>query len=223
MLLLLVAVLIGSSRGGSLYQLFAGSSDEEDEEVLAASSIDQQTGDAGPPKEYIEGVRANFWNNVTRKQFTTGAFRKKRPSVAGHMLRDVSFRFFQQESFPGVYREEFAAIFTGYLLPPRSGVYKIDVEGDDLATLFLGSDRCLNKATQHPSCAISLIANKRIAFELRYFQDVGPAMAVLSWECMPHFHRMIVPPSAFRALKVDPQALEDAAVAAAEGERKAEL
>ena len=60
-------------------------------------------------------------------------------------LPKIDFVLYEWQSFPNVYKDHFAAVFTGYITPEHTGDYKFDTVVDDLVTVTLGGSTCINK------------------------------------------------------------------------------
>jgi beta-glucosidase len=83
--------------------------------------------------------------------------------------------------------DDFSARWTGVLVPPSSGRYRISVAGDDGFRLDLDGKRVIDQWSTAPraraeSVSVELVGGQSYAIRLEYFDDLRDAEIRLGWE-----------------------------------------
>jgi beta-glucosidase len=83
--------------------------------------------------------------------------------------------------------DNFSARWTGVLVPPTNGRYKITVAADDAFRLDIDGKRVLDQWTSSPraraeSVALDLVGGREYPIKLEYFEDVRDSEIRLGWE-----------------------------------------
>ncbi len=83
--------------------------------------------------------------------------------------------------------DKFSARWTGELIPPKTGAYKIGVVTDDGVRFYFDGklvvDEWHDRAAQQNTITVHLESNRRHKIQMDYFEDMGDAVAKLVWNC----------------------------------------
>ncbi|MFZ1977619.1 MAG: glycoside hydrolase family 3 C-terminal domain-containing protein, partial [Bacteroidota bacterium] len=97
----------------------------------------------------------------------------------------IDFDWGSKSPKEGFSREHFSVRWTGFLQVQKSGIYDLDFLSDDGVRLYLDDSLIINNWTQHPptdnSYSANLEAGKKYKLKIEYYQDLGGAVAKLSW------------------------------------------
>ncbi len=99
--------------------------------------------------------------------------------------KTVAFDFLSPQT-AGIGSTNFSVRWTGFLTPPKSGVYSIGVSGDDGYRLWLDGKLLVEDWSNHAATTktvdLPLQKGHKYAIKLEYFQGSGGAVAKLVWQ-----------------------------------------
>lgn len=110
----------------------------------------------------------------------------------------VSFNFGRGSPFPTIGANSFSVRWTGELLAPVTGSYRLSTTSDDGVRLWVNGQQLVNNWTNHSATTntgtIALTAGQRYAIKLEYFEQSGDAQIQLAWT-VPGGARTVIPQS----------------------------
>ena len=84
---------------------------------------------------------------------------------------------------------DFSIRWTGKLVPPVTGTYKLRLEGDDGIRFYLDNklliDQWVDRGETADIVTVSLHANKPVNIRIEYYENVGVSLARLKWDLVP--------------------------------------
>ncbi|MGA1531048.1 MAG: PA14 domain-containing protein [Kiritimatiellia bacterium] len=87
----------------------------------------------------------------------------------------------------GIKPDLFSIIWTGRIVPPRSGIYTLYLSSDDGARLWIDGDVVLDQYHEHPVATYEvkkrLLANKSYQIKYAFSEVRGQAVSKLEWSC----------------------------------------
>jgi beta-glucosidase len=99
--------------------------------------------------------------------------------------RQVQFDWDASAPAPGIPRNNFSVRWTGTLIPPVTGRYRLSVSADDGCRLFVDDriviDHWVDGAVSTQSAMVDLTAGRAVPIRLEYYQAGGDAAVRLSW------------------------------------------
>jgi hypothetical protein len=99
----------------------------------------------------------------------------------------VTFEWNGGEAAPGVAAKSFSVRWTGQVQPKYSDAWTFYTKSDDGVRLWVDGKRLIDNWTDHAptvdSGTIDLKAGQRYEIRMDYYQDGGPACAILMWSC----------------------------------------
>jgi PA14 domain len=100
----------------------------------------------------------------------------------------------------GIPTDHFSVCWTGQLLAPYSETYVLTTTSDDGLQLSIDGRLVISNWTDHAStndsCTITLVAGKRYAIKMKYYENGGQAVAKLAWSS-PSIPFQIIPVTQF--------------------------
>jgi uncharacterized delta-60 repeat protein len=112
---------------------------------------------------------------------------------------NVNFNWGSGSPLPSIAPDTFSARFEGFLQVPESGEYTLYTRADDGVRLWLDDRILINDWQRHPaterSVTLQLLAGRKYALKLEYFEAYGSASVALSWSSAT-IAKQIVPGSA---------------------------
>ena len=140
------------------------------------------------------GLRGSYWSNVTAAAFTTPGF-----SIPPSLVRTdsvVNFNFGNNSPDPKISSNTFTARWTGAVQPQFNESYTFYTTADDGVRLWINGqlliDGWVNQAPTEWSGSINLVAQQRYNIQMDYYEDMGGAVATLSWGS-PSTAKVIIP------------------------------
>ncbi|PSR54641.1 hypothetical protein AHMF7605_14555 [Adhaeribacter arboris] len=122
------------------------------------------------------GLRGDYYNGTN--------FEEK---VLSRTDKQVNFYLFRKSPGPGVYAEDYSVRWTGKLLAPVTGTYKIIVHVDDGVRLWLGGKLLINDWNIQEEvvreAGIELKAGHYYKLKLEYYNGPVTTIIKLAWEC----------------------------------------
>ncbi|MFT5904747.1 MAG: hypothetical protein ACI9E1_000333 [Cryomorphaceae bacterium] len=112
-------------------------------------------------------------------------YRGSKPAKQAIMTRmDPAIDFDWKEGSPDskIPKDRFTVQWTGRLLPPASGEYKIEAKVDDRLEVEIDGRRIVNaNESSNTSGVVTLVQGKAVSIKVTYVEDAGLAFASLSW------------------------------------------
>jgi PA14 domain len=100
----------------------------------------------------------------------------------------------------GIPIDHFSVCWTGQLLAPYTETYVLTTTSDDGVQLSIDGRLVISNWTDHPStndsCTINLVAGKRYAIKMKFYENGGQAVAKLAWSS-PSIPFQIIPATQF--------------------------
>jgi beta-glucosidase len=131
----------------------------------------------GKPGEH--GLKAEYFNNMN----LSGA-----PTLV-RIDKQVYFEWGPGSPDSTINIDHFSVRWTGKLVPPVSGAYKLSVTTDDGARLYLDGklliDSWFNRGASSDVVSLKLEAGRQYGIKMEYYENEGWSFASLGWEAKP--------------------------------------
>ncbi len=136
--------------------------------------VDREGVPAVPPSLYLD-LRGEYFDN----QDLSGSPKLTRKDSA------IDFDWGEGSPDPSIPNDHFSVRWTGKLVAPSTGDYRISLTTDDGSRLWLNGVKVIDDWTVHAArpteIKIHLEAGQVIPFKLEYFEETGQASAQLGW------------------------------------------
>jgi YVTN family beta-propeller protein len=147
-------------------------------ELASVAAFTRQIGSEEPtvaPPLAAPGLSGQYFANIT----LSGT-----PALT--RAEAVSFNWGTGAPGTGVAADNFSVRWTGQIVAPVSGSYRVRTETDDGVRVWVGGTQVINNWTDHgptldTSAPIAMIAGQRYDVRMEYYERGGGAVARLSW------------------------------------------
>jgi hypothetical protein len=125
------------------------------------------------------GLRATYFNKRT----------ERRTAVLERLDPGVNFDWGSGPAAPGLKADDFSVRWEGRLVPPESGVYRMELTADDQVELIIEGQ----KVAANGEADVELTAGKPVSVEVNYQEDGGLANVMWRWSLPSGGERQVVP------------------------------
>ncbi|BDI29795.1 hypothetical protein CCAX7_18460 [Capsulimonas corticalis] len=144
------------------------------------------------------GLRVDYYNDSPDSSYPLSDPFSGTP-VLTRVDSTVDFNWGANSPTPIVTTDHFSAQWRGRVLAPTTGNYTLYTNTDDGVRLWVGGQLMIDQwndqgATEYATPVISMVAGQKYDIEMDYFEDVGDAVAQLSWSG-PNIAKQIIPQS----------------------------
>ena len=163
----------------------------------------------------VEGVAASYYESEEAGEFTR--------LVVARVEPNIDFQWGGGSPDPAVPDNEFAARFTGTLVPPVSGDYRIRCTADDGVRLDLDGERVIDEWQDQSGTGFNIprtfVAEVPVKLQLEYYESGGEARCNFEWRLPGETSFVPVPSSALRPIvDLDGDGVSDACASDCDGD-----
>lgn len=138
------------------------------------ASVGFTTSVAGVSTQNGDGLNATYYNNI---DFTGTTFQRKDPVI--------NFNWGNSSPAPNIAAHTFSVRWIGFVVPSKSGYYTFYAKTGDGVRFWINNVEIINNWRDHKTYeskgSISLTAGTVYPIKMEYYDDTGPAVAILSW------------------------------------------
>jgi len=136
------------------------------------------------PSQYLSPPNARKGQHGMKGEYFNNMNLEGKPALA-RIDETVDFNWGEGSPDPKIQKDHFSARWTGTLIPPKSGKYKIGTTTDDGSRLFFDKQRIIDDWSDHAAKTnfkeLELIAGRACDIRLEYYENVYQASAKLVW------------------------------------------
>ena len=136
------------------------------------------------PSRYLSPPNAGKGRSGLKGEYFNNMNLQGKPVVT-RIDETIDFNWGEGSPHPKIQKDHFSARWTGTLLPPKSGKYRIGTTTDDGSRLFLDNERIIDDWNDHGAKTnfkeLDLIAGHAYDIRMEYYENLYQASAKLVW------------------------------------------